>query len=106
MTFETAGISDIYVSISPTVDTPLTTFVILGEAFMRRQRAKGEVSIQKRWKKALKTLSKRLPHLRRDLRAKAANLMNSRFSLAVIVFLGAGLASMARLAHETRASEP
>ncbi len=73
---------------------------------MRKQKAKAELSWKKRWKRSLKTLSRRLPYFRKQLPAAAREWMNSPFSLAVIVFLGAGLASIVRLADVSRASEP
>ncbi len=73
---------------------------------MRKQKAKSEVPFKKRWKSALRSWQRRLPHFRRHLPAMAKEVMNSPFSLAVIVFLGAGLASVVRLADKTKLSEP
>jgi hypothetical protein len=71
---------------------------------MRRQSAKSGVSFSKRWRKALNAWSRKLPHFRRRLPALAQDWMNSPFSLAVIVFLGAGVASVVRLADKTHLS--
>ncbi len=72
---------------------------------MRKKKPKSKPAFMKRVKKALKTQSRRLPYFRNTLPAMAKDAMNSPFSLAVIVFLGAGLASVTRLAEKTRASE-
>lgn len=72
---------------------------------MRKKRVKSKAPWSKRVQQRLREWSRHIPYFRGHLPAFAKDAMNSPFSLALIVFLGAGLASVVRLADKSRTSE-